>query len=217
MNNGLTKKQHMIFKNRIEAAQLLAEKLMHYKQAEKTVIQALPRGGVITGDVLSKQLRLPLDICMVKKIGHPDNPEMAIGSVTLNGHFIDRQDIDHEEYIRLEVKRLKELLIGQYKHYKGNDLPADIANKTVIITDDGVATGSTILGAVKSAQKQKVKKIIVAVPVAPPSVVRKLEQQADEVICLHATEDFSGVSQFYKVFEQVEDVNVREILTRAIA
>ncbi|MGZ4056794.1 MAG: phosphoribosyltransferase [Bacteroidia bacterium] len=201
-----------MFKDRYEAAMLLAKKLEKYKNKEG-IILAVPRGGVPIGYVIAKELGFPLEIVLSKKIGHPRNPEYAIGSVTLHGAVVSDNVMDVSiDYIQKEADRILLNLKEKFKLYMGNRRPADLKNKTVIIVDDGIATGNTILATIDSIKKSNPDKIVVAVPVAPPATVRKLANVVDEVICLLTPTNFMGVGEFYSNFSEVSDEEAIQFL-----
>jgi predicted phosphoribosyltransferase len=201
-----------LFIDRNDAAIKLAKKLEKYSNTNGVVL-AIPRGGVPIGNIISKKLGLPLELVLSKKIGHPRNPEFAIGSVSLDGALIDDHVMDVSmEYIRTEADRLLGILKEKYKMYMGDRKPTDLKNKTVIIVDDGVATGNTILATVEAIKKKSPKEIIIAVPVASRSAVIKLSKVADEFICLLTPDYFMGVGQFYQDFSQVTDQDSIQLL-----
>lgn len=203
-----------MFKNREEAAFVLAKELIKYKGTEAVVV-SIPRGGVPIGMQLAKELKLPLEVVLSKKIGHPLNKEFAIGAVTLDGVVLN--DIAHdisEEYIKNEIARIRDLLKQRQEAFYGNVKPLSLSGKTVILVDDGAATGSTLLSCVSLLQKQLPKKIVVAIPVAPPSVCKKIEQSklVDSLICVLKPYNFSAVGQFYSNFNQVSNEAVIAML-----
>lgn len=201
-----------MFKNRNEAASLLAKKLKTYKNSNG-VVMAIPRGGVPIGFVIAKELSLPLELVLSKKIGHPYSPEFAIGSVTLQGVVIDERTHDVSmDYIQEEVARLKKILKEKFNLYMGHKKPVDLKNKTVIIVDDGIATGNTIIATIEAIKKSWPKRIIIAVPVAPPRTVDKISDLVDEFVCLDMPDDFHAVGQFYEDFSPVEDEEVIRLL-----
>lgn len=202
----------MIFENRETAGRELAQKLNKYKDTN-SVILAIPRGGVPVGYVIAHQLHLPLDILLSKKIGHPFNKEFAIGAVTPYGYMINEEveDVDNN-YIHEEVIRIKQLLELKRLKFRGTKQAIDLKGKTVIIVDDGIATGQTIIASLKNIRSQEPKKIIIAVPVAPSDRTQILETLADEYICLHQASNFNGIGEFYKDFSQVNDEEVIELL-----
>lgn len=207
----------MLFRDRYDAALKLIPLLEKYKH-EQGVVFAVPRGGVPIGYYIAKHYNLPLELLLTKKIGHPWSEELAIGAVSLDGHIIDPRHNVPETYIEGEIKKIREALKERYKKFMGdNHVPIDIENKIVIIVDDGIATGYTMLAAIKMIKQKNPKKIIVAVPVAPPETVKKIKEQVDNFICLHSPEDFFGVGQFYEDFSQVSDEEVIQLLQEANA
>lgn len=201
-----------ILKDRKEAGLLLSEKLEKYQDTD-TLILAVPRGGVPIGYEIAKNLNLQLDIILSKKIGHPLNKEFAIGAVSLDSFLIDPHPEVSQAYIESEIKYLRELLEEKYALYMGNRKPIDVKGKNVIIVDDGIATGNTLLACISMLRKNNPKKIIVAVPVVPADVVPVFKQKADEFIYLMAPIDFGGVGRFYENFEQVNDDVVIRMLS----
>ena len=202
------------FKNRIDAATQLAAKLSKYKNTS-TIILAIPRGGVPIGYHIAKELKLPLEIVLSKKIGYPSNPEYAIGSVSLQGVLINDTIIGiPKDYIEKESKKILHDLEVKFKRYMGNRAPMNLEGKNIIIVDDGIATGNTIKATILAVKKNKPKKIIVAVPVAPYNTANKLSEITDEFISLYIPKEFYGVGQFYDDFSQVSDDEVIELLTK---
>ena len=200
-----------ILKDREEAGLLLSEKLKKY-QDSNTIILAVPRGGVPVGYEIAKRLNLPLDIVLSKKIGHPFNKEFAIGAVSMDSMIIDEHPDVPNDYVEKEILRQRELLQDKYKLYMGNREPLDVKGKNVIIVDDGIATGNTLLACIEMLRKRKPSKIIVAVPVLPIETVNVFQQKADEFIYLIASKYFRGVGGFYEQFGQVEDEEVISML-----
>lgn len=209
----------MIFKDRFDAGTQLAQHLLQYKHNPDTIIAAIPRGGVEIGAALSKILRLPLDIVLAKKIGYPGNPEYAIGAVSLEQVIIDdavaHASSELTAYISREIEKIRALLKKRYQHYKGDKPLHDVTNKLVILTDDGVATGGTVIAALHLLKKSGAKKIIVATPVIPQNAYNALTQHADEIIALTIPEFFFGISQFYQNFRQVPDEEAVRLLQEA--
>ncbi len=205
-----------MFKDRIDAANQLAEQLTKYKSKDGVVL-AIPRGGVPIGYIIAKKLNMPLEIFLSKKIGHPNNPEYAIGSVSLSG-VIENGSLDEvtEEYIQRESERILKNLKEKYALYMGTKKSASLTNKTVIIVDDGIATGSTIKAAIQSVKKSSPKEIIVAVPVAPQEIATKFSRVVDDFICIIRPSIFHAVGSFFKDFSQVSDDDVMSYLNRKL-
>lgn len=183
---------------------------------EDVVVLAIPRGGVPLGFLISKYYKWPMDILLTKKIGHPANPEFAIGSVSLEGEVIDPDYIKDKAYLKHEISRVRKILKERYHLFMGNRKPEEIKGKTVIIIDDGIATGNTMLASIDVVRNHRPKQIIVAIPVAPPHTIRQLKEKADDVICLLVPADFRAVGQFYEDFSQVSDEEVLSVLNAAI-
>ena len=200
-----------ILKDRKEAGMLLSQKLEKYQHTD-TIILAIPRGGVPIGYEIAKNLNLPLDIILSKKIGHPFNKEFAIGAVSLDSTIIDEYPDIPKEYIEREIKNLRESMKDKYNLYRDYRKPDDIKGKTVIVVDDGIATGNTLLASLAMLRKRHPKKIIVAVPVVPFDTVKVFEQNTDEFVYLMAPKDFRGVGRFYESFDQVSDEEVVRML-----
>jgi len=205
----------MMFKDRVDAAKKLAKKLRTLN-IQEPVILAIPRGGVVTGDVIAKELGSKLDIIVSRKVGAPDNPELAIGAVMHDGSFFPNADIIsalnvQKKYIEQEIAtELKEIERRLNKFRGGQDY--DLTGKTVILVDDGIATGATMFAAIEWVRLQKPKRLIVAIPVGPSDTIERLSKVA-EVVVLDAPVFFSAVGEFYEVFEQVEDYRVMEIMS----
>lgn len=200
-----------IFKNRTEAAILLVEKLKKYKNSNSVVL-ALPRGGLPLGLEIAKTLQLPLDIVLSKKIAHPSNREFAIGAVSLDSTILDEHPEIDKIYIENEIIRLQNVLREKYKLYSGDRKPIPIKGKNIILVDDGIATGNTLLVTLEILRKQGAAKIIVAVPVLPHDTVAVIKEQTDEFHYLIASKNFKSVGEFYEDFRQVEDEQVIQIL-----
>lgn len=200
-----------MIKNRTEAAHKLADQLEKYSGQDGAVL-AIPRGGVPIGYELAKRLDWPLDLAMSKKIGHPTNKEFAIGAVSLTGYVFNHEVPVSRDYLETEVARIRTEIQNQYHKYMDNKAPIIITDKIVVLADDGIATGHTMLSIIDLIRRDKPQKIIVATPVSSPDALRKIEEKADEVICLSTPEDFRSVGQFYESFEQVNDEEVMDKL-----
>jgi predicted phosphoribosyltransferase len=220
----------MSFQDRKDAAEQLVKKLEQWLEKNRTieeqqnsdssVILAIPRGGVVIGDILSSILDIKLDIIVSRKIRAPDNPELAIGAVMPDGRYFLNQDIINmlnitHSYIEAEVNIQRGEIENRLLLFRGNKY-YELNDKMVILVDDGVATGATIFAAAKwTTNNQKCKDLVVAVPVAPPDTINKLKKEvSDKVIVLHTPELFGAVGQFYENFGQVTDDTVKEIMKR---
>lgn len=195
-----------MFKDRIDAGNQLAQTLLKIK-AEDVVVLAIPRGGLPLGAIVAKKLKAPLDVILVKKIGHPLNKEFAIGAVSLNNQILNQQVGISKLYIEEETERLKTLLRKNHEKYYKKHTPIDVKDKTVLIIDDGIATGNTLIATVDLVHRQHPKAIIIAVPVAPLSAISKLKDipYINEVICLETPSYFEAVGNFYIDFVPVTD------------
>ncbi len=206
-----------MFQDRKEAGRRLAEKLSPYRCKKETLILAIPRGGVEVGYSVAQELSLPLDVIIIKKLGYPGNEELALGAVGTEGVYLDNdaQEPIPSDYVQREIKQKQQQARERYALLRGKKAPLQLQGKTVIVVDDGIATGATMLMALQILKKQKVKRIIVAVPVAPPATVYKLREIADEVICLEEPDFFMAIGEFYRNFQQVEDEQAKKLLEKA--
>jgi putative phosphoribosyl transferase len=202
-----------MFQNRIEAGLLLAAKLRKYKN-DPGIVLAVPRGGVPVAYAVAKELGFPIEVILTKKIGHPMNKEYAIGAASLTDYFIVPDENISEEYIQQEVERIRSRLKEMYKIFMGDMEPESLEGKTVIVIDDGIATGNTLMGTVNVLRKSKPGKIIIGVPVASKSAIQKLSKEVDEVVAVLIPEEFYGVGAFYEDFEQVSDEEVNFYLDK---
>ncbi len=207
-----------MFTNRKEAGQLLAKELTEYKNNKDAVIVSIPRGGVPIGYEISQKFNLPLEVALSKKIGHPNNKEYAIGAVTLHSKILTEATAGvSQKYIDDQIEHIRDVLKARHKRFHGNMPPMELKNKTVILVDDGMATGNTLISSIQLIAKQKPFKIIVALPVASHSAIEKIKNQpvVDIIICLETPSHFRAVGQFYKDFKPVNDVEVMELLKEA--
>jgi putative phosphoribosyl transferase len=209
-----------MFADRRDAGVQLISRLKEYKDQQGVIVLSLPRGGVATGYEIARSLNVPLDIVIVRKIGFPGQPELGIGAVSETGTVVLNTSIIStygvpKEYIEREVSRQKEEISRRVKLYrKGKRLPS-LEGKTVILVDDGVATGATMKSAITTLKEENLKKLVVALPVAPPGVVKELEQMVDTFICIETPFDFMAVGSYYHDFTQVSDEEVVNLLERS--
>lgn len=207
------------FKDRSEAGQKLADILKAYDESDETLTLALPRGGVPVAFEVANILSLPMDIWLVRKLGVPGHEELAMGAIALNGACHINRDIAlgmgiTDRLLNQVITRERQELARRNKRYRqGRDLPT-IKNRTVIVVDDGLATGATMLAAIQSLRQAKAGKIVVAVPVSATTSYRDVEEAADEIYCLQTPEPFFGVGQWYRDFAQLSDEDVLDYMDR---
>ena len=208
----------MPFQNRAEAAALLAEKLAAY-QGKNPLVLAIPRGAVPMGKIIAEQLGGELDVVLVRKLRAPYNPEFALGSIDETGwaYVADYAASagGSEAYLAGEKQYQLETMRRRRAQYTPVHPPIDPKGRSVIVVDDGLATGATMISALHALRAKQPAKLICAVPVAPPDTLDKIASYADEVVCLEAPHYFQAVGQFYRDFPQVEDEEVIEILARS--
>lgn len=202
----------MIFEDRYDAAMKMIPLLSKYKNDDGVVL-AVPRGGVPIGFHIAKAYHFPLELLLTKKIGFPGNPELAIGAVSLENEIIDDRFDISDTYLKAEILKIRKSLQERYKKFMGDRQPADLKDKTVIIVDDGIATGNTIMASIKMIRAKHPRKIVVAVPVAPDRTASKIRELVDDFICVHIPDEFFGVGQFYRDFSQVSDEEVIEFMS----
>jgi predicted phosphoribosyltransferase len=201
----------MFYINRHDAALKLIPLLSKYKESD-CVVLAIPRGGVPIGYYIAKELHFQMDLLLTKKIGHPLNSELAIGAVSLEDEIVENYPYIPRQYIDEKIIEIRSELKNRFKKFMGNRKPIALKNKTVIIVDDGIATGNTLFAAIPMIQNKSPKKIVVAVPVAPSDTAEKIRNKVDEFICPHITDNFSGVGSFYRNFSQVSDDEVIKLI-----
>jgi putative phosphoribosyl transferase len=205
------------FQNREEAGRILAAKLMIYANRPETIVLALPRGGVPIGYEIARALNLPLDVMIVRKLGVPGHEELAMGAIAsggvrvLNRSVIESLRIPPDSLEAVEKREALELMRREAT-YRGNRQPIPLKGKNVILVDDGVATGSTMRVAISALREQCARRIILATPVAPPTVRWEMEALVEDFVALVMPEDFFGVGQWYDDFTQVSDDTVYELL-----
>jgi putative phosphoribosyl transferase len=208
----------MVFRNRNEAGVRLAERLMQYRDRSGVIVLGLPRGGVTVASEIARTLHCPLDILIVRKIGFPGNPELAAGAVSETGTVVFNDDIISgygvsRDYLEGETTRQRAEITRRVALYrKGKGIPP-LADKTVILVDDGVATGATLRAAIATLKEERLARLVVALPVASYHAERQLAALADEWVCLQAPAGFRAVGNYYEDFTQVEDDDVVAMLT----
>lgn len=210
------------FRNRAEAGRQLASELAAYANRSDVVVLGLPRGGVPVAFEIAKALQVPLDICLVRKLGVPGHEELAMGAIgpqqvrVLNASIVQDLGISLEVIEQVAAKEQQELERRQ-QAYRGHRLPPDLRQQTVIVVDDGIATGATFRAAIAVLQQQHPARIVVAVPIAAPSTCKQLQTEVDEVVCLMAHEQLHAIGLWYDDFSQTTDQEVRELLATAQA
>lgn len=207
----------MFFRDRIDAGQKLALVLSEFAGKADTVVVALPRGGVVVGSEIADVLKLPLDIVVPRKIGFPGNPEFAIGAVAEEGEGIFDHEIIRQfgipwKYIEEEIDKGRREAKRRLVLFRGENPPLDLREKTVILVDDGIATGATMRAAVLTLRKRGAAQIVVAVPVAASDSLARIEKEADRLVVLYAPDIFHAVGQFYAAFDQTTDEEVIELM-----
>jgi len=208
-------------KDRAEAGRLLAEKLTAYANREDVIVLGLPRGGVPVAFEIAKRLNAPLDVFIVRKLGVPWQEELAMGAIAtggvcvLNDEVVKAYRISDDEIASVEVKEKKELERRE-SAYRADRPALDVRGRTVVLVDNGIATGTTMRAALAALRKLQPARIVVAVAVAPLSAYEELKAEADEVICLLTPEAFYAISMWYERFAQTTDEEVRDLLARAL-
>ena len=208
------------FRDRPEAGRLLAEKLQEYANRRDVVVLALPRGGVPVAFEVAKALNVPLDIFLVRKLGLPEQEELAMGAIAtggvrvLNEEVVRALDIPDEIVDAMAEKEERELERRE-REYRGGRAPLDVRGRTVILIDDGLATGSSMRAAALALRNKQPAQIVVAVPVGSPSTCAEFESEVDKVVCAVTPEPFWGVGQWYRDFSQTSDEEVRDLIRRA--
>jgi len=205
------------FRDRVDAGRQLAQKLMQYKNDPNAIVLGLPRGGVPVAAEVADALKLPLDIVVTRKIGAPFNEELAVGALTQDGDVIWNETImqmnqltpeDLSDTIAKETKEAQRRL----QLYRPGRGPLELKGKTVLLIDDGIATGATMLAAIKYVKDAGARTIIVGSPIATPDTLEKITPLVDEVVCLLIPKIFLGISAFYREFGQTSDEQVIEIM-----
>lgn len=208
------------FRNRAQAGKLLAKALGAYAHQSEAIVLALPRGGVPVAYAVATSLDLELDILLVRKLGLPGQPEYAIGAIGSGGVRVLQpgvpglMGVTQEQIDAIAARELLEIE-RRTRLYRGGRAEPVLAGRNVVIVDDGIATGSTMLAAVQVARRRDARRVVVAAPVAPPDTLAALAPLADEVVCLAAPPHFRAVSQWYETFDQTSDEEVQDLLAMA--
>lgn len=210
----------MRFLDREDAGRRLAEALDFVKGRRGLLVLAVPRGGVVVGSVVARALKAPLDIVIARKIGAPGNPELAIGAVAADGTVVvDEETVASlgvsQGYIEAATEREREEIERRLRAYRGDRPPLDVVGKTLVVVDDGVATGATTLAAVRYLRKQNPRELILAVPVGPPDTVHMLSREVDRAVVLATPEFFWAVGAYYERFDQTSDQEVINLMKEA--
>ena len=210
----------MIFANRKEAGQKLAQRLRKYTNRGDVIVLGAPRGGVPVAFEIATDLKAPLDVFVLRKLGVPGREELAFGAIASGGvRILNRDIVEGLGITGLDIERVtraeKQELERRERAYRGGKAALDVSGLIVILVDDGVATGSTMKAAIRALRQMKPARIVIAVPVAPPPTCNQLQFEADELVCLEMPEPFYGVGQFYSDFSQVSDEEVKELLDTA--
>lgn len=210
----------MIFANRTEAGQELALRLRSYANRSDVIVLGAPRGGIPVAFEVAMALRAPLDVFVLRKLGVPRHEELAFGAIASGGvRILDRNTIEGLGMTGLDVERVtkaeRQELERREQSYRSGRPPLDVSGLTVILVDDGIATGSSMRAAIRALRQMKPARIVLAVPVAPPSTCRQLQSEVDELVCPAMPEPFYGVGRFYDDFTQVSDEEVKELLDNA--
>lgn len=207
----------MVYRDRKDAGKRLAGSLMHYRGKADVIVLGLPRGGVTVAYEVARRLQCALDIVIVRKIGFPGNPELAAGAVSETGSVVYNEDVVtaygvSRTYLELETARQKQEIARRIALYRGGKGVPPLTGKTVILVDDGVATGATVKAAISTLKQERIAKLVVALPVASWEAQQEISPLVDEWVCLQAPIDLRSVGAYYSDFSQVEDEEVVEML-----
>jgi predicted phosphoribosyltransferase len=207
------------FRNRLEAGRLLAAKLTAYANRPDVIVLALPRGGVPVAYEVARALDAPLDVFLVRKLGVPGREEYALGAIATGGVRVINQDVVQALHIPQHLidaiaTREQQELQRRERAYRGDRPPPDVRGRTVILVDDGLATGATMLAAVRALRQEGAGRIVVAVPIASPETCDLLSKEVDDIVCAVTPEPFYAVGLWYEDFSQTTDDEVRELLAR---
>jgi putative phosphoribosyl transferase len=209
------------FPDRAAAGRSLAERLREYAGRAGVIVLGIPRGGVSVAFEVATALKVPLDVFVLRKLGVPEHEELAFGAIASGGvRVLDDDIIGAMRISNADIERItaaeKIELERRGQAFRAGLPPLDVAGLTVILVDDGIATGSGMLAAIEALRKMGPARLVIAVPVAPQSALRRLGRLVDEIVCLETPETFYGVGQFYGDFSQVSDEEVRRLIARAV-
>lgn len=208
-----------MFANRNQAGRALAEALQHYYGRGDTIVLGLPRGGVPVAAEVATALDLPLDVMIVRKVGAPFQPELALGAVASGGVTVFNQEIvgllGGEDKLRQYAADQLEEVARREQRFRGDRPPLELRGRTVILVDDGSATGASMLAAVRATRALGAQRVVVALPVAAPEACQKLDHEADEVVCLSTPALFRAVGEWYVDFTQTRDEEVVDLLKKS--
>lgn len=208
------------YKDRVQAGKYLAKELQHYAKNPDTVVLGLPRGGVVVAYEVARELELPLDIFLVRKLGVPGYEELAMGAIASGGVRVMNEDVLRitnvsQDKIEAAVKREEKELERRGKAYRDNRPALDLSSKVIILVDDGLATGATMRAAVSALHKKHPRKIIIAVPVAAPETCEDFRSKVDDLVCAMKPAHFHAVGEWYEDFPQNTDEEVKQLLRQA--
>lgn len=211
-----------MFRDRKDAGIQLARRLEHYRGLSETLVLALPRGGIVTAAEVARHLGSPLDVLIIRKLGAPGQPELALGAISETGTVVLNESLIKvlgipDEYLQREISRQSEEAARRVELYRQGSAISALEGRTVILVDDGVATGATVKAAVATLKRERIGRMVVALPVASPEAVRELGSLTDELVCLEIPLYFISVGSYYDRFPEVMDNAVVDILQQARA
>lgn len=211
-----------MFTDRKDAGFQLAKNLNRYKDREGVLVLGLPRGGAVTGFEIARTIGAALDVLIVRKVGFPGHEELAVGAISETGAVVLNEDVISRgrvsrKYIEDAIAVQKEEIARRINLYRDGRRLQKLEGKTIIVVDDGVATGATMKASIATLKEEKIKRLVIAIPVSPRETADELRAMADEFICLYIPTDFAAVGNYYKDFSQVSDEEVAEILKESEA
>jgi len=202
----------LLFNDRRDAGKSLARRLVSL-DIEDPVVLGIPRGGVVVAHEVARTLHAPLDVIIPRKVGAPQNPELAIGAVAQDGTFVADEALVRslgvsDDYLRAEIERQRAEIERRLSLYRRGRQAVAVSGRTALVVDDGIATGATVMASLRGIRSQNPARVVLAVPVAPPDTLERLADEADDIVCLASPEPFYAVGQFYRHFEQTTDDQV---------